>query len=406
MAEPDGLKPEVESLVDSLTVGFAIADPSEWRIEYANQAFEDWFPKPSGDDLLAERLAGLDTERANRRIKKGRAYAFETELKSGSRATVLRTNLREIDLNGRCVLLAETVNVTKQKEQEHMLDSFAKLADRNKIQLEKANRALTQKTEELKEAYDVIKGQKDRMERELQVAREVQQNMMPRDLVPVHEECTIAATLIPALEVGGDFFDFFYADKDRLCFLVGDVSDKGAASGLFMAAAKTLIKTHAMRALSTAAIAARVNRELAVNNDSCMFVTLFLAILDLATGEMVMTNAGHDPPYLVRGGQPPVLIPGRNGLPLGVAEKVAYTENVLTLEPEDLVVVYSDGVTEAMNRTREAFGHGRIEALLSREELSTPESIVRAISEAVETFEDGTAQSDDVTVVGLKFHGS
>ena len=118
MAEPDGPKPGVESLVDSLTVGFAIADPSEWRIEYANGAFEDWFPKPSGNDLLAERLAGLNAGRARRRIEKGRTYTLETELKSGSRATVLRTNLREVDLDGRRVLLAETVNITKQKEQE------------------------------------------------------------------------------------------------------------------------------------------------------------------------------------------------------------------------------------------------------------------------------------------------
>ncbi len=161
------------------------------------------------------------------------------------------------------------------------------------------------------------------MERELQVAREVQRNMMPIDFAPSHEECMVAAVLKPALEVGGDFFDFFYADKDRLCFLVGDVSDKGAASGLFMAAAKTLIKMHAIRAESTAAIISRVNRELAVKNDSCMFVTLFVGILDLTTGEVVFTNAGHDPPYLVRSRQRPELMSHKNGLPLGVDDEAS-----------------------------------------------------------------------------------
>ena len=406
MDEADGLNQSVLAIAESLTAGFAMADADEWRVEYANQVFEQWFPGPAGEDTIVTRLAGLDPERARKRIAKGRPYVFETEVKSGARAIALRTTLREVDQGGRRLLVVETSDVSKHKEVEHMLDSFAKLADRNKIQLEKANLALTQKTEELKEAYDLIKAQKDRMERELQVARQVQENMMPTGLVPGHDECTVAATLRPALEVGGDFFDFFYVDNDRLCFLVGDVSDKGAASGLFMAAAKTLLKTEATRAVSTAGIASRVNRELAANNNACMFVTVFLAILDLKTGAVVFTNAGHDPPYLIRRGQPPEPIAQRHGLPLGVYDESEYTEAALVLEPEDLVVVYSDGVTDATNRDREAFGRGRMEALLADEEFRTPESAVRGIAEAVSVWEEGTLQTDDVTMLGLKFHGS
>lgn len=405
MGKADDPAASIRAVADSLAVGFAIADAVEWRVEYANLAFEKWFPRPPGDDLLVERLTGLDVERARKRIAKGRKYNFDTELKSAARRTAVRTSLREADHGGRRVLIAETLNVSKHKEVEHMLDSFAKLADRNKVQLEKVNQDLKRKTEELEVAYDQIKAQKDRMERELQVARTVQENMMPRDLTPNKDECTVAAVLKPALEVGGDFFDFFYVDNKRLCFLVGDVSDKGAGSGLFMAAAKTLIKSHAAGAESTAEITFRVNRELAANNDACMFVTLFLAILDLRTGEVALTNAGHDPPYLVRRGQSPELIPCRNGLPLGVQDEAAYTESIIVLEPEDLIVVYSDGVTDAMNTEQEVFGRGRMEALLARDELRTPESAVRAIAEAVEAFEGGTTQSDDVTLVGLKFHG-
>jgi serine phosphatase RsbU (regulator of sigma subunit) len=396
----------VEALANSLTVGFAIAGSADWRVEYSNQKFQEWFSPPSDDLSLASCLPDLKEDRARRRIEKGRPFAFESELRSGARTIVLRTTLREIEHNGRRVLLVETVDVTKQQEQEHMLDSFAKLADRNKNLLEKSNQALSQKTEELQEAYNLIKAQTDRMTRELEVARQVQMNMLPRDFVPNHKECTVAGALKPALEVGGDFFDFFYVDSDRLCFLVGDVSDKGAASGLFMAAAKTLIKVHALRAESTAGIVTRVNRELSVNNDYCMFVTLFLAIINLKTGEVVMTNAGHNPPYRVRQEKGIESISDRNGPAVGVMETSNYTESTMMLERDDLVVVYSDGVTEAKDQSNQLYGEARLEELLRSDSVSTAESTVRAIADAVTTFEEGTRQSDDVTVIAIQYHGS
>ena len=166
MGEADDPAAIIRAVADSLAVGFAIADAVEWRVEYANLAFEKWFPRPPGDDLLVERLTGLDVERARKRIAKGRKYDFDTELRSAARTTVLRTSLREIDNGGRHVLIAETLNVSKHKEVEHMLDSFAKLADRNKVQLENVNQDLKHKTEELEVAYDQIKAQKDRADSE------------------------------------------------------------------------------------------------------------------------------------------------------------------------------------------------------------------------------------------------
>jgi DNA-binding NtrC family response regulator len=163
----------VEALANSPTIGFAIAGGANWRVEYANQRFQEWFPAPSDDLSLTRRLPGLNEERARRKIDKGHSYAFESELKIGARTTALRTTLSEIEQTGRRVVLAETVDITKQKEQEYMLNSFAKLADNNKIQLEKANQALSQKAEELQEAYDLIKAQTNRIARELKVAREL-----------------------------------------------------------------------------------------------------------------------------------------------------------------------------------------------------------------------------------------
>ena len=189
----------LEDLANSLNVGFAVAGGDDWHIKYTNQRFQEWFPA-SGDDLsLANRMPGLVEERARRRIDKGRSFPFESEHKSGARTIVLRTTLRRIELDRRPVLLVETVDVTKQSEQEHMLDSFAKLADRNAAQLDKANKDLARKTEALEEAYGLIKGQTDRMARELEVARQVQMNMLPKGFVPNHMECTVAGTLKPAL---------------------------------------------------------------------------------------------------------------------------------------------------------------------------------------------------------------
>ncbi|MHC5029187.1 MAG: PP2C family protein-serine/threonine phosphatase [Planctomycetota bacterium] len=196
--------------------------------------------------------------------------------------------------------------------------------------------------------------------------------------------------------------------------MVGDVSDKGTASGLFMAASKTLIKAHAVRAESTAGIVARVNKELSRNNEYCMFVTLFLAILDLTSGAVVFTNAGHNPPYLIRSGQDPELVRGRHGPALGVVEEAEFTEAAMTLGRGDMMVVHTDGVNEAMGRDGELamgrdgelFGQERLEDVLDREDCGNAESVVRTMANAVAEFEEGTQQTDDVTVIAVKFHGT
>ncbi|MFT5424651.1 MAG: serine phosphatase RsbU (regulator of sigma subunit) [Phycisphaerales bacterium] len=406
MGGRDGQRIGIEDSADSLAVGIALADAQTWRVEYTNRAFESWFAASTESNDLADRLPELNRERASKRLDKGRPFPVEAEIRLGARPVSILTTLRHIERGGRQLVLAESVEITKQKEQDHLLNSFSKLADRHKKDLEKANAALEQRSAELQKAYDVIKSQKDRMERELRVARQVQMNMLPRRLTPNRTECTIAGMLKPALEVGGDFFDFFFVDDDRLCFLVGDVSDKGAASGLFMAAAKTLIKANAMRAESTGALASRVNAELAINNDSCMFITLFIAILDLNTGEVVMTNAGHNKPYRRPPGKHAEMLTDRDGPPLGVVEDAEYSESSTTLTRGEMLVVYTDGVTEATDSTGEMFREPRLEGLINADENPTPERVIRRISDAVTQHEFGTPQSDDITVIAIKFHGS
>jgi serine phosphatase RsbU (regulator of sigma subunit) len=393
------------SLGDALTVGVAIVNKKSWQIEYENRQFREWFSEPSEERTLTKCIGGFKEDRALKRLSKGRSFVFEFEFRVGARATVLRVALRETEAEEGAQVLVEVVDITKQKEQEHMLDSFSKLADRNKRELEKTNSALSKKTADLVAANDIVRSQKDRMERELEIARQVQMNMLPRDFVPNHKECTLAGALTPALEVGGDFFDYFYVDKSRLCFLVGDVSDKGAASGLFAAAAKTMLKAHAIRAESTAGIISRVNRELSVNNETCMFVTLFLGIIDLETGKVIVTNAGHNPPYRVTTERKVETFAFKNGPAVGISDLLEYSENELTLLPGDLILVYTDGVTEATNADMEFFGEERLEKLFADVETLSAELVVREIMDAVAAFENGTPQSDDVTVIAIKYHG-
>ncbi|MCZ6484110.1 MAG: SpoIIE family protein phosphatase, partial [Acidobacteria bacterium] len=152
----------------------------------------------------------------------------------------------------------------------------------------------------LQEAYDVIKDQKERMENELNVGRDIQMSMVPLTFPypPDRDEFLVYAKLKPARELGGDFYDFYFVDERRFFFCIGDVSGKGVPAALFMAVTKTLIKSRTGEDCSTASILTHINDELSKDNSSCMFVTLFAGILDVTTGEFIYTNAGHNPPYL------------------------------------------------------------------------------------------------------------
>ncbi|MFT7619042.1 MAG: sigma-B regulation protein RsbU (phosphoserine phosphatase), partial [Planctomycetota bacterium] len=235
------------------------------------------------------------------------------------------------------------------------------------------------------------------------VARQVQLSMLPKAISPGLNQSVITGTLRPALEVGGDFFDFFYADSDHLCFVVGDVSDKGAASGLFMAASKTLIKVHATRSKSPAEIVTNVNRELSLNNDSCMFVTLFLGVLNLDDGRVLFTNAGHNPPMRITEPGDVSLVTDRNGHAVGVDENAEYGESSFVLGEGETFFAYTDGVTEATNSDDEMFGEKRLVELLAFDKQPTAERAVASVSKAVEEFESGTQQSDDITIIALTF---
>jgi len=249
---------------------------------------------------------------------------------------------------------------------------------------------------------------KERMERELNIGREIQMSMLPLDFpaFPDRDDFNIHALLEPAREVGGDLYDFFLIDDDRLCFLVGDVSDKGVPAALLMAVTKTLIKSHAVHDASVQAIMSQVNEELCSHNESSMFVTLFVVILDTRTGRMTYTNAGHNPPFVKRADGRVIKLEDRHGPVAGAVEGIAYKSSELELAHGDLVVLYTDGVSEAMDPEHEQFTEDALGSLIAEASSGTPDGVVGLIEEAVAQHRGDAEQSDDITVLVLEYLGA
>lgn len=266
------------------------------------------------------------------------------------------------------------------------------------------------KNAELQDSLDNLRrtrSAKERMESELNIGREIQMSMLPLRFpaFPDRTDFDVHAALYPAREVGGDFYDLFLIDDDHFCFCVGDVSGKGVPAALFMAVTKTLIKSRAANDLSPASILSHVNTELSQRNESCMFVTVFLGILDLRTGKLTYGNAGHNPPFLKRSTGDLVRLDQRHGPVIGAAGDLAYSQDQLTMQPGDLVFLYTDGVTEAMDPSQTLYSEKRLHDLLAVQELSTVEHAVQVGVDDVWKFQGKAEQADDVTVLSVVFAG-
>jgi len=264
---------------------------------------------------------------------------------------------------------------------------------------------------ELQESLDNLRqtrSAKDRMESELNIGREIQMSMLPLTFpaFPDRSDFDVHAGLYPAREVGGDFYDLFLIDDHHFCYCVGDVSGKGVPAALFMAVTKTLIKSRAANDLSPASILSHVNTELSHNNDSCMFVTIFLGILDVKTGETVFTNAGHNPPYLKRANGELVPLDQRHGPIIGAAEGLAYREDVETLAPGDCLFLFTDGVTEAMDEDVRLYGDQRLIDVLNAHDFTSTEGLVQAAVDDVWEYQGNAEQADDVTVMAVAYFGA
>ncbi|MBQ7584249.1 MAG: serine/threonine-protein phosphatase [Lachnospiraceae bacterium] len=243
---------------------------------------------------------------------------------------------------------------------------------------------------------------------ELRMASDIQQSAIPRSFpaFPERTDFDIYADMKPAKEVGGDFYDFFLTDESHLAFMIADVSDKGIPASLFMMSAKNLISYRAREGGSPGEILTTVNSHLCRNNDSMMFVTVWLGILDLKTGILSFASAGHEPPAIRTGDGPFVLrADDSHGIAMGVMEDAVYPESETGLKPGDVIYIYTDGVTEARNASDELFGTERMLACLDGAKDDTPEGIIHKVNEALEDYARGVRQSDDITMLAVRLSG-
>lgn len=241
------------------------------------------------------------------------------------------------------------------------------------------------------------------LDRELALSREIQMGMLRRPSFE-REGVDVAARLVPAREVGGDFYEF-QAEAGQLWFIVGDVAGKGMAAALMMVMAQTLFRAAAGAGRSLAEVVAHLNRELARDNERSMFVTAIAGRLDLATGRLELANAGHNLPYRLRSDGGIELVPARNSVALGVLEDAAFPITALMLESGEGLLLYTDGVTDAVSPSGESFGTTKLERYLREAGRLKAEALVGSLFGAIETFAGNAAQEDDITVAVLRYAG-
>lgn len=259
-------------------------------------------------------------------------------------------------------------------------------------------------TKRKKDEAILLKANK-RMESELNVGKDIQMSMLPLSFpaFPERNEIDIYADLIPAREVGGDFYDFHFLDENHLYFAVGDVSGKGVPAALEMAVAKTLLKSRAANDRSTASILTQVNNEIAKDNDTFMFITVFIGVLDIETGKLVYSNAGHNTPFVIGPNGSIAVLEDLHGPVIGAMEGMTYKESEVIIDKDAIILCYTDGVTEAQN-TKEAFySTKRLVNLLENGKYDSTKSLTDLIIKSVNEFEEGTEQFDDITVLALQY---
>lgn len=286
---------------------------------------------------------------------------------------------------------------------EQLLKDYKKL-------LKVSNRVMTisdRNEKRLKIAEEALSKANIRMENELNAGHAIQMSMLPVDF-DLHKrpEFSLYATLKPAREIGGDLYDFFFINDQLLCLCIGDVSGKGVPAALFMAVTKTLVQSNALENRSTSTIIDHVNRALSKDNPSCTFVTLFLGLLDISTGELIYTNAGHNPPYIKHRNQEITLLEQIHGPFAGVEESLHYKEDKIQLKPGDSLVLYTDGVTEAINGEDAFFGDQRLLEWVAHNPIGDTKVFVEETLSEVLRFTGEMEQADDITIMALSYLGA
>jgi phosphoserine phosphatase RsbU/P len=245
------------------------------------------------------------------------------------------------------------------------------------------------------------------IQRDLNVAREIQQGILPQVFPPFpdRKDFDIFATMVAAKEVGGDFYDFFMIDHDRIGFVIGDVSGKGIPAAIFMAVSRTLIRATGIKGMPPGECLSYVNNLLCNESVSCMFVTVFYAILNTKTGELEYANGGHNPPYILNSNGEFRLLDSLGDIILGVYNDVTFKTEKTQITPQEGILLFTDGVTEAFNLKGEEYTDNRLMELLSTFDNLDAQKVVNSVVDDVNLFSHGAPQSDDITLLYLKYLG-
>ena len=252
-----------------------------------------------------------------------------------------------------------------------------------------------------------VTAERERIGAELNVATQIQEDMLPK-IYPMftdRDDIMLAASMKPAKEVGGDFYDFFLVDEDHLAMVMADVSGKGVPAALFMVIAKTLIKNRALRGDEPSDILTNVNAQLCEGNEAELFVTVWLGILNLSTGQGVAANAGHEHPVIRRVGSEHELVVYRHSPALATMEDLTFRQHSFEMHPGDTLFVYTDGVPEATNSENEMLGTDRMLEALNRDPDATPGELLDNVMDCINGFMQGAPQFDDITMLALKYLG-
>ncbi|MBQ3327153.1 MAG: SpoIIE family protein phosphatase [Clostridia bacterium] len=271
------------------------------------------------------------------------------------------------------------------------------------MHVDKMEYAILNYTENLKN----LRSERERFEGELHIASTIQKDMMPSEFpaFPERDEFDLYATMAPAREVGGDFYDFFFIDDDHLALIMADVSGKGVPAALFMMITKIILKNRAMQGGGPGDILADVNRQLCDGNGQNMFVTTWLGILNVNTGELVTASAGHEYPAICRADGSFEFQKDRHGFVLGGMNGSRYKEDTYVLQPGDSLFVYTDGVAEASNAEDELFGMDRMLTSLNKSPHASPDELIGILMDDIREFAGDREQFDDITMLAFRFKG-
>ena len=310
---------------------------------------------------------------------------------------------------GNCVLLSMSREQFKGLLQRHPELANAMIGVLSQ-RLDNTNAAtfrdLTEKNRQLQKAFDELKAaqeqliEKERLERELKVAADIQMSILP-DVLPVHERFDFGGRILPARQVGGDFYDVFPLGNNKMGVLIGDVADKGVPSAIFMARAHALIIAEADSATSPGEVLWMANRHITRLEKSTQFVTALYGVLDTETGEFSYARAGHEPPLLLHEHGDVHRLPHKPGMALGLWERIALDEYSLFLPKGSLLVMFTDGMTDCRNPKGEPFGLERIKLTMAGLGNTTAQAGCDRLFDTLMTYQSGSKQDDDVTLVAV-----